>query len=108
LGGGGDSTDALPFQAHPLEELAHLRRLATQAGQPLDALGGLGDGTRGPASELFPDRVAMGGQVRDGAGDVPASQPAESAAAEGSDVALDGSPPEFGDLGGLLARHATV
>jgi Reverse transcriptase (RNA-dependent DNA polymerase) len=78
------------------------------ARQLLEALGGLRDGARGPARELFADAVTMSGPVTDRARDAPLSQAVQAAVTKGGDVALDGGAAQASDRGGLLAGQPAV
>ncbi len=96
------------FRPMPLRNLRTWRRLAAKPGQLLDPLGRPGDGPCRLTPERLADAFAVGGQVADGADDVPAPQPIEAAVAEGGDVTLDGGAAQSGDLGGLLTGQPAV
>ena len=59
----GDRADPLEFQAHVLEELAHLAGAASQPGQLEDAFARLGHGAGRLLLEGLADQLAIGGHL---------------------------------------------
>src|SRR5260370_28640334 len=86
LWGHRNGADTLPLQAHPFEELPHLRRLAADARQSLDALAGFVHRARGLAGELLADKITMGGQIAHRAADAPLPQAIATPLPAGSDL----------------------
>src|SRR6266851_1772561 len=103
-----NGADTLPLQAHPFEELPHLRRLTADARQSLDALAGFVHRASGLAGELLADKITMGSQIAHRAADAPLSQAIEATVAEGSDIALHGGASQTSNLSSLVAAEAAV
>jgi len=91
----------LPTEADPLEKHAGLGQAAPQAGELLDAVGGLGNCADGFLRQRGFDRFAVLCQIADRPNDVPAAQPVESAIAVGGQVALHGGSSHSRDLARL-------
>ena len=108
LGGTGIGADPLEFQAHVLEELAHLAGTASQSGQLKDAFARLGHGAGGLLLEGLADQVAIGGHLAHRAIGVPPPQAVQAPVSERGHVPLDGGPTDADDLGRLLARDPVV
>jgi hypothetical protein len=73
-----------------------------------DPLARFGHGAGGLFLEGFADQVAIGGHVADRTIGVGPPQSVQASLAEGDHVALDRSPTDADDLGGLLACEPVV
>ena len=103
FGGNRQGTRALPAEAHVFEELADLRRLAFEACQFRDPLGGLGDGSGQTFFERFADDVPKRLQFTDWAIGFPFADTVEPILPKRPDDALNRATQDVRIPGGLLA-----
>ena len=98
----------MPAEAQPGQEGARLGEAAAEAGQLLDAVGGLGDGTNRGGREGLADDLGVVGQCARREVPVASPESVQPAVAIGQDVPLGGGEADVGQVGGLLAGVAEV
>lgn len=107
--GHGYRPRALPGETEAGEEGTGLGETAADAGELIDAFGGLGGGANRLLGERLFDDVGVGGEFAGRPGsDFTTLQAVETAVAKGDEVSLGGGDAQSGKFGGLFAGVAEM